>query len=61
MLNHEYPPIGGGAGFVTAELIKHLGRNNISVDVITMKYSALPNFEQNNHVRIYRVNCITQC
>jgi len=54
MLNHEFPPVGGGASPVTFELCKHLVRMNHRVDVVTMHYGALPAFERIKGVNIYR-------
>jgi len=58
MLNQEYPPIGGGAGYVTAQLIRHLSARGNSVDLVTMQYGRLPAFEEHGNVRIHRVRCI---
>lgn len=44
-LNHEFPPVGGGASGVTLELCKALVQRGHRVDVITMRYGNLPRFE----------------
>jgi glycosyltransferase involved in cell wall biosynthesis len=54
MLNHEYPPVGGGGAIVTAELCKQLIREGHKVDVITMHYKGLARFEESDGVKIYR-------
>jgi len=54
MLNYEYPPVGGGAAPVTAQLCEHLVQLGHSTDVITMRYNNLPNTETLNGVRIFR-------
>ena len=54
MLNHEFPPVGGGAAPVTFELCKHLAGAGHQVDVVTMRYGKLPRFETVEGVNIYR-------
>lgn len=54
MLNYEYPPVGGGAAPVTAQLGEHLVQSGHTVDVITMRYKDLPHSEIRNGVRIFR-------
>jgi glycosyltransferase involved in cell wall biosynthesis len=58
MLNHEFPPVGGGAAPVTFELCKHLVRKGHRVDVVTMHYDDLPRFETVEGVNIYRTPAI---
>ncbi len=58
MLNHEFPPVGGGGAPVTLELCKHLVRTGHAVDVVTMHYGDLPKFEEIEGVRIYRTAAI---
>ncbi len=54
MLNYEYPPVGGGAAPVTAQLCRHLVRLGHSADVVTMRYKNLPKEEIADGVRIFR-------
>ncbi len=58
MLNHEFPPVGGGAAPVTLELCKHLVQEGHAVDVVTMHYGNLPKFEEIEGVRTYRTPAI---
>jgi len=58
MLNHEFPPVGGGASPVTFELCKHLVARGHQVDVVTMHYDNLPRFETVSGVNIYRTAAI---
>ena len=44
ILNHEFPPVGGGAAPVTFELCKQLALMEHKVDVVTMHYGELPRF-----------------
>jgi glycosyltransferase involved in cell wall biosynthesis len=53
-LNHEFPPVGGGASRVTFELCKALARQGHKVDVVTMHYGDLPRFERLEGIDIYR-------
>ncbi len=54
MLNHEFPPVGGGASPVTLELSRQLVRMGHSIDVVTMHFDKLPRFETDQGVNIYR-------
>lgn len=54
MLNYEYPPVGGGAAPVTAQLCEHLVQSGHYVDVVTMRYGDLAHNEVVNGVRIFR-------
>ncbi len=54
MLNHEFPPVGGGASPVTLELSRQLVRLGHRVDVVTMHFDKLPRFETDQGVNIYR-------
>lgn len=54
-LNHEFPPIGGGAAPVTLHLARHLVQLGHEVDVVTMHFGNLPKQEMIEGVRVYRV------
>ena len=58
MLNHEFPPVGGGASSVTFELSRQLVRTGHGVDVVTMHYDNLPRFETVEGVNIYRTPAV---
>jgi len=58
MLNHEFPPVGGGASPISFELSKQLVKMGHSVDVVTMRYRDLPRFETVDGVNIYRTPAI---
>lgn len=58
MLNHEFPPVGGGASPITFELSKQLVQMGHRVDVVTMHYRDLPRFETIDGVNIYRTPAI---
>lgn len=42
LINHEYPPIGGGAGNATENLARELAGLGVGVRVITARYGGLP-------------------
>jgi glycosyltransferase involved in cell wall biosynthesis len=54
MLNHEFPPVGGGASPVTGELCRHLVQLGHEVDVVTMRCSNLPRHENVEGINVYR-------
>lgn len=54
MLNHEFPPVGGGASPVAFELCSHLAKLGHKVDVVTMHYKDTARFETVNDFNIYR-------
>jgi len=57
-VSYEYPPIGGGGGVVSKGLAETLVQMGHQVDVVTSRMSFLPEFEEINGVRIFRVKCI---
>ncbi len=54
MLNHEFPPVGGGASQVTFELCCQLAKMGHHVDVVTMHYKGTARFESVNGFNVYR-------
>ena len=58
MLNYEYPPLGGGAAPVSKEHAERLASRGHNIDVVTMGFKDLPDFEKRNGVNIYRVDCL---
>ncbi len=57
-LNYEFPPLGGGGSPVSFEIAKGYVGNGHEVDVVTMSYHGLPEFEIVDGVRIYRVKSL---
>jgi glycosyltransferase involved in cell wall biosynthesis len=55
VLNYEFPPLGGGAGNVTAQITRHLVRNGAEVVVLTSHFKGLPRVEQRDGYTIHRV------
>ena len=58
VLNYEYPPLGGGAAPVSAELAMRFAARGHKVDVVTMGFRGLPPYEERDGVRIWRVPCL---
>jgi glycosyltransferase involved in cell wall biosynthesis len=55
ILNHEFPPVGGGASAGSYEIAKaYAGRGHL-VSVVTMQYKDLPRFERKDGIQIHRV------
>jgi len=55
MLNHEFPPIGGGAGRATFNIAKELHKMGHEVDILTSAYKGYSHDEVIDGVQIYRV------
>ncbi len=58
MLNYEFPPLGGGASPVSYEIAKGYVKLGHSVDVVTMGFKGLPEFEKREGINVYRVKCL---
>src|SRR3989339_34427 len=57
VLNYEFPPLGGGASPVSYEIAKGYVKLGHKVDVVTMGFKGLPEFEKKDGINIYRVSC----
>lgn len=55
VINYEYPPIGGGGGFVTRDIFEQITKYGHSVTVITSHFKGLQKYEKVNGVEIIRV------
>ncbi len=55
ILNHEFPPLGGGAGRVSYEIARELVRAGHAVTVVTTRYGALPSYEVVDNIEVHRV------
>ena len=54
-LNYEYPPVGGGGGYICKNIMDELAENGHKITIITSHYDNLPKEEFNNNLIIYRV------
>jgi len=55
MLNYEFPPIGGGGGYVTYYLAKNMARQGHEVYLITSRFKDLPEDEEIDGFVVHRV------
>ena len=55
IINHEYPPVGGGAANASKHIAKELVRIGLQVDLITSRFRDLPHRETQDGVNIIRV------
>ena len=55
VINYEYPPIGGGGGFVTRDILEHIAALGHRITVVTSYKSGLKKDEYVNLVRVIRV------
>ncbi|MBI1928657.1 glycosyltransferase family 4 protein [Candidatus Poribacteria bacterium] len=55
MFNYEFPPIGGGGGWVTYFLAKHFAAAGHDVRLITSQFRGLPKAEVMEGFHVYRV------
>lgn len=55
VLNHEYPPVGGGGGRVARDLNEGLSKHGHEVKIITPAFKGLPRSECYSHYEIIRV------
>ncbi len=57
-LNYEFPPLGGGGGYVTKAINESLVNKGFKVDLVTMHFRGLEHEEMINGVKVYRVKSI---
>ena len=58
LLCYEYPPIGGGGAKVVEGLTSELAMQGHHIDLVTMGYKNLPEFQKIGNINLYRVKCI---
>ena len=56
LLNYEYPPAGGGAGFATANIARELAKKGIDVEVLTSRIEDEVDGDTVDGVQIHRVS-----
>ena len=57
VLNYEFPPLGWWAGPVSYDISKWYVDGGYNVDVVTMWFKGLPEYEVKDWIHIYRVKC----
>ena len=57
VLNYEFPPLGWWAGPVSYDISKWYVDAGYNVDVVTMWFKDLPEYEVKDWIHIYRVKC----
>lgn len=55
VLNHEYPPVGGGGGKITQNLCEGLIKYGYEIRVLTSHHKGLP-LEETNEINVYRMH-----
>ena len=58
VLNYEFPPLGGGASPVSRDISIQLQKRGHQVTVLTMGYRDLPEYEEMQGIKIYRLKCL---
>lgn len=60
LVNHEYPPVGGGAATACREIAHNLSELGHEVAVLTSRYGNLPGHATEDRVIIHRAFCVRQ-
>ncbi|MCG9134716.1 glycosyltransferase family 4 protein [Candidatus Poribacteria bacterium] len=58
MFNHEFPPIGGGGGWVSHFLGKHFAAAGHDVHLITSQFRDCPKHEEVEGIHVHRVSAL---
>lgn len=58
VINYEFPPLGGGAGNVSACIARHVVRRGVEVAILTSHFRGLPRCEVIDGYRVYRVRTL---
>lgn len=57
MVNHEFPPLGGGGATACYFLSRELGRLGHEITVVTARHGELPAETREDSVQVIRLNC----
>jgi glycosyltransferase involved in cell wall biosynthesis len=60
VINYEYPPVGGGGGVVTRDILEYMAYKGHMVTVITSHYMGLSKQENVNGVNIIRIPVLSR-
>lgn len=55
VINYEFPPLGGGAGNVSAYIARHLASQGVKVAILTSHFRGLPREETIDGYEVHRV------
>ena len=55
ILNHEYPPIGGGGGNACQHIVRHLTEMGLDITVVTSAFANLPAHDLQDGASVHRV------
>ena len=61
LVNHEYPPVGGGAATASQAIASNLTDRGHGVVVVTTHHGKLPSYSTEEGVIVYRLKCIRKC
>lgn len=56
LINHEYPPLGGGGGNATAQIARQLVELGAEPAVLTTRFQNQPAYEEIDGVKIWRIS-----
>jgi glycosyltransferase involved in cell wall biosynthesis len=54
-LNYEYPPLGGGGGYICKNVMDELAEQGHEITVVTSLYDKFPREEINGNLKLFRV------
>jgi glycosyltransferase involved in cell wall biosynthesis len=52
---YEFPPIGGGGGYIARDICRELARREHEIHILTARYKDLPRWEKKDGMEIFRV------
>lgn len=58
VLNHEFPPVGGGGGRAAEDICRELSKRGYEIKVLTAHIKRLPREEERNGYQVIRLPCL---